>query len=403
MGVGSAVRSGGLSLILPYFVLYLRNVLGLSYLEIGLLSTVVGILPVTLLPIGGLLADRVGRRRVFLTAFAGEVAGIALVALFMGLRSLPGVIGLVIATGCAGTLAGPALSAYVADFSEGSERTRGFTAQRIGGNLGFTLGVLSGGSLIGLFGFAAVGFGGSALLALALVVLVVKLEPSPYELDRAALAPRTPTVQRSGIRTTLRLLAHDRVFLALCGSVALAQLTLGQWSPILPLYANTVLGVPYSIIGLALSLNGVLVVLAQAPTTRAALGHRHTTVLHIGILLYAAGFLVLALVALLPALVLTIFFVSVVILTMGENVTSIPYQTLPSNFAPPSDIGAYNGAFATIVGLGQLMAPVLGGIVLAATSDPVETWGILVAPVVPALLLSQLYVVPRIRASTNRA
>ncbi len=405
LGFGSAVRASGLSLILPYFVLYLRNVLGLSYVALGILSTLVGIIPLALVPAAGLLADRAGRRSLFLLGLVGEAAGIGLAAFSMQERSLVGVIASVVGATSAGTLAGPALSAYIADLATGSDRTRGFTTQRIGWNVGFTLGVLGGGALIGLVGFAEVGYGATLLLAGALAVLALRLDPSPYDLARSTSAggPGVPRPPPRRVHTTLSLLARDRVFLVMCASVALAQVAVAQWSPILPLYANTVLGIPYSWIGAALALNGLLVVVAQAPTTEAAIGHRHTTVLHLGILLYAAGFLVLAFVALLPALVLAIFFASVFVLTMGENVLSIPVQTLPSNFAPASDIAAYNGAFAAIIGIGQLVAPTIGGLVLAATANPALTWGILVLPIVPALLLSQLYVVPRIRASANRA
>jgi hypothetical protein len=170
-----------------------------------------------------------------------------------------------------------------------------------------------------------------------------------------------------------------------------------------PLYVNTVLHLPYAILGLGLALNGVLVVVAQAPTTRAALGHRHTTALYLGILLYVAGFLLLALVSVLPALLLAIFFAAVFVLTMGENVESIPATTLPSNLAPPTEVGAYNGAFFAISGLGQVLAPTLGGIVLALTASPLETWGLLCVPAIPALLLLRLYVVPRIGSEPNRA
>jgi MFS family permease len=402
MGFGSAVRASGLSLILPYFVLYLRNVLGLSYVSLGILSTLVGIVPLALVPAAGLLADRAGRRRLFLLGLLGEAAGIGLAAFSMQERSLLGVIASVVGATSAGTLAGPALSAYIADLATGADRTRGFTTQRIGWNIGFTLGVFGGGAMLGLFGFAGVGYGATLLLAGGLAVLALRLDPSPYDLARST-APGAPKPPPRRVGTTLSLLMHDRVFLAMCASVALAQVAVAQWSPILPLYANTVLGIPYAWIGAALALNGLLVVVAQAPTTEAAIGHRHTSVLHLGILLYAAGFLVLGFVALLPAIVLGIFFASVFVLTMGENVLSIPVQTLPSNFAPASDIAAYNGAFAAIIGVGQLLAPTIGGLVLATSVGPALTWGILVLPVVPALLLSQLYVVPRIRASTNRA
>jgi MFS family permease len=403
LGFGAVVRAAGMSLIAPYFVLYLRNVLGLGYAEIGLLSAVVGVAPLVVVSFAGLVVDRAGRRRVLLLALLAEALAILGSAASMEERSLVGVIGFVIAVGVAGSVAGPAISAYVADFAQGSERTTAFTWVRIGWNVGFSVGVLSGGSLIGLFGFPAVGFAAGLTLVGSTTLLVIALDPSEYDRARAAGVPRPTGARGSGLRDTFRLVGRDRVFLALCASVAVAELSVGQWSPILPLYANTVLGVPYALLGVALALNGVLVVVAQAPTTRLALGHRHTSVLVLGILLYVVGFLTLTLVALVPGLVLGIFFGAVIVLTMGENVMSIPTTTLPSNLAPASEIGAYNGAFFALVGVGQVLSAPVGGLVLAATSSPVLTWTILMVPSVPALLLLALYVRPRIDRTADRA
>jgi len=403
LGLGAVVRATGQSLILPYFVLYLRNVLDLGYAEIGLLTTLVGVTPLLVVSLAGMLADRSGRRPVLRVALLAEAFAVLGAAAAMQDHSLVGVVAFVVLVGTAGSFAGPAISAYVADFAEGSERTTAYTWVRIGWNVGFSVGVLSGGALIGLLGFAPVGFAAGATLLGSTALLVGMLGPSRYDLDRAAGRPRPTGSTAPGLRASFRLMARDRVFLAVCASVAIAQLSIGQWSPILPLYANTVLGVPYAILGVALALNGVLVVVAQAPTTHLAIGHRHTSVLALGILLYVAGFLLLATVALLPALVLAIFFGSVIVLTMGENVLSIPGTTLPSNLAPAAEIGAYNGAFFAITGVGQIVAPTVGGLVLAATASPAVTWGVLMLPAVPALLILGLYVRPRINRSADRA
>jgi MFS family permease len=403
LGLGAVVRATGQSLILPYFVLYLRNVLGLGYVEIGLLTTLVGVSPLLVVSFAGMLVDRAGRRPVLRVALFAEALSVLGAAASMQAHSLLGLIAFVIFVGVSGSIAGPAISAYVADFAEGSERTTAFTWVRIGWNVGFSIGVLTGGALIGLFGFAFVGYAAGSTLLASTGLLALVLDPSEYDRARAAGVPRTGGSTGTGLRATLRLMARDRVFLALCASVAIAQLSIAQWSPILPLYANTVLGIPYAIIGAALALNGVLVVFAQAPTTRLAIGHRHTSVLALGVLLYVAGFLLLATVALIPALVLTVFFAAVVVLTMGENVLSIPGTTLPSNLAPASDIGAYNGAFFAITGVGQIVAPALGGAVLAATSSPAITWTVLMVPAIPALLLIGVYVRPRIDRRADRA
>ncbi|HYA56938.1 MAG TPA: MFS transporter [Thermoplasmata archaeon] len=405
LGLGAIVRATGLSLILPFLVLYLRNVLALGYLEVGLLVALTGVPPLLIVPFAGLLTDRIGRRRIFLAALVGEAVAILGLAGAMHARSLLGVLGLATTVSVVGTIAGPAISAYVADFVQGSDRTMGYTWVRVGWNVGFTIGVFAGGALIGWFGFVPVALGAGGVLLGGTGFLAAFLDPSPYDLSRVkTLAGASAGPARTGsVRRTISVLSRDRPFLALCGAVALAELTVGQWGTIFPLYVNTVLGIPYSILGAGLALNGLVVVFGQAPMTRASLGTRHTTLFVVGLALYAGGFLLFGVVGQFALAVVPAFFVVVFILTLGENFGSIPSTTLPSNLAPPTEIGAYNGVFAAIVGTGYLLSTALGGAVIALTPSPMMVWGILVAPSVPAGAILTLYVAPRIRAGANRA
>ncbi|HTT72814.1 MAG TPA: MFS transporter [Thermoplasmata archaeon] len=405
LGVGAAVRATGISLILPFLALYLRNILGLGYVEIGVLVALLGILPIAIYPFGGAIADRLGRRWLFLGSLMLEAGSVIGTGAAMRAGLLAGVLGFALLVSLAGALGGPALSAYVADLTVGSDRTRGFTWLRIGWNLGFTVGAFSGGALIGFLGFSMVGFLAGAVLVGSTALLVGRLQASPYDRDRAAGRPRPSASTDPAVptRATWRTIAHDRVFLVVSLTFAVAYLSVNQWSTTFPLYANTVLGLPYAVVGIGLALNGVLVVVAQAPTTRAAIGHRHTTLLLVGALLYVGGFLLFGTAALVPGLVLVGFLAAVVVLTMGENVMSIPYSTLPSNLAPSGEIGAYNGAFFAISGIGLTLATTFGGLVLSLGLSPPVTWGILMLPALPALAIGYPWIARRVPAVPNRA
>jgi MFS family permease len=404
LGFGAVVRATGLSLVLPFLVLYLRNVLHVGYAEIGLLVAATGILPLLIVPFAGLLTDRAGRRRVFLLALTGEAAAILGLGRAMEAHTLLGVLLLASSVQIVGTIAGPAISAYVADFVHGSDRTMGYTWVRIGWNVGFTVGVFAGGALIGFVGFVTVAFAAGGVLLVSTGFLALFLAPSPYDLARAprsaGLAPSPP---RPSLRGSLTALARDRPFLGLCAAVAVAELTVGQWATIFPLYVNSVLGIPYAILGAGLALNGLVVVFGQAPMTHASLGRRHSTLFLGGLALYGAGFLLFGVVGQFGLFLVPMFFVVVLVLTLGENLGSIPSTTLPSNLAPPTDIGAYNGFFFAIIGVGQLLAPVLGGATLAASGSPLFVWSVLVAPTVPAGAILAFYVAPRLDPSANRA
>ena len=194
--VGTGVRVGGYSMVVSFFFLYLRNVYGLAYDEIGILVAITGILPLAILPSAGLLTDRVGRRRVFLVALLAEACALLLLSEAMQVRSLLGLLVFVTLLQTVGALGGPAVQAYVADLTQGSERTVAFTWVRVGGNLGFTVGVLSGGVLIGGIGFAAVTFFAGLLILTAVVILAILLEASPYERQRTPSGNGLPAPER---------------------------------------------------------------------------------------------------------------------------------------------------------------------------------------------------------------
>jgi len=408
LGFGAVVRATGVSLVLPFLILYLRNVLGIGYVEIGLLIALTGVIPLLVVPFAGVLVDRIGRRPVFLTSLAAEAASFLGLAYFLEARSLLGVLALATSVQIVGTIAAPAISAYVADFTRGSERTMGFTWTRIGWNIGFTVGVFAGGVLLGLVGFVEVALYAGLVLLGSTTLLALALDASPYDRARrsgasARAVEAAAATGRPSLRESARILVRDRPFLALCGAAALAQLTVAQWNTIFPLYVNSVLGIPYAILGAGLALNGLVVVFGQAPMTQASFGHRHTTLFVAGTAAYAVGFLVFGAVGQFAFFLIPSFFVVVFVLTIGENLTSIPSTTLPSNLAPPSDIGAYNGAFFAVSGIGTLLAPVLGGLAIAATASPLGVWTILVAPALPAAVILALFVTPRLAAEANRA
>jgi predicted MFS family arabinose efflux permease len=81
----------GAAMVYPYISLYLYNVLKIGYAEIGVLLLLVSIIPLAISPLGGLVADRAGRRRVFLLSLGGEAASVLLMGISMLTRSLPGV------------------------------------------------------------------------------------------------------------------------------------------------------------------------------------------------------------------------------------------------------------------------------------------------------------------------
>jgi MFS family permease len=394
LGVGVAIRMLGNALYNPFLALFLVNVLGISYLEVGGLIAGVG---VALLPfnfLGGLLTDRVGRRRLILLGLVGEAAATAGLAYAFAVRSLPEAVGAALAGGAITSVAAPAFSAYIADFAQGAERTRGFTFYRVGFNAGYSAGVTLGGLLIASIGFAGAVGVATIIIACGAAFLAFTLAPSPHDLRlrEGTSTPLQPSSLPSGkpargMLESLHLLARDRTALELLLAFALAALVVGQWGVTFPLYVHNVLDIPYSLLGIGLALNGLVVVFGQTATTERVIGRRHTTIAMLGVGFYLVAFLGLGTAGLFELFPVVVFFAAVVVLTVGENLITIPSATLPSNLAPAGEIGSYNGAFGMVGGAGFIVSVLLGGAVLGYTANPLTIWLLLLLPAIPAVVL----------------
>jgi MFS family permease len=394
LGIATAGRMLGNALYFPFLALFVQTVMGIGYVTIGVLIVATGIVQLPFNYAGGLLTDRIGRRRLILIGLAAECVTTLFLGYSFAARSLAGAIIAASIGGAILSAAGPAASAYVSDFAEGSERTRGFTFQRIGFNAGYSAGVTLGGLLIGVVGFAgSVGIAGIIIGGVA-VLAALLLDPSPWDVAHAALGRRpngqdsrgTPPNSR-GLGESLRILTRDRIALELSVAVVCASLVVGQWAVVFPLYVHNILGISYALLGIGLALNGLVVVFGQTATTESVIGWRHTTIANVGLLLYAIGFLGLGAAGWLGIVPVVVFFLSVVVLTVGENLVTIPHSTLPSNIAPAGEVGSYNGAFSTFGAAGFFFSVLLGTWVLAETANPLLIWVILVIPALPAMVL----------------
>jgi sugar phosphate permease len=151
-----------LSSVLPS----LRHELGLSDVQLGLLSSLFLWSYALGSPLAGMLADRVSRARIIFWSLATW----SLVTAFMGFASNFAVLaGLRIALGLAECLYVPAAIALLADHHSGATRGRAMSVHSIGLNLGVVVGGAFAGFAADAYGwrsgFWMLGFAGIALAA----------------------------------------------------------------------------------------------------------------------------------------------------------------------------------------------------------------------------------------------
>ena len=113
---GQAVTSAGSGAFLPYAAIYLTREFGASGAQAGAIWATAGMVGLIGSPLGGVLADRIGRRPVMLFSLALNGA---LFVLIGTLTSLLAVALIVPLWGIVGDLMGPAVSASIADMVDG--------------------------------------------------------------------------------------------------------------------------------------------------------------------------------------------------------------------------------------------------------------------------------------------
>lgn len=344
--VGSFVVSAGM-MVVPFLTLYLSVHLGLgpgfATLALGAhgLGQLIGAV------LGGMIADRYGRRYAML----GGLLAAAVLVTVLGRLTTPALILVnVVAFSVGVACYRPAANAMISDLLSPEDRPTGYSLNYAAGNLGFALASGLGGTLARR-DYAWL-FLADALASLAFVVIIglfVK-ETRP----RAEELPATPTSDTAAWGHVLR----NRAFLRFGAATFLIGLVFHQALSTLPLQMDA-RGLDVEHYGRVMSLNGVMIVLLQLPTT-ALLGRFNRAVtVGIGDALVALGFGATA-----WAVGSTGFAASVAVWTLGEIIHAAFKFSMVGDFAPAELRARYFGAFQGVHASATAIAPPLGGLIL---------------------------------------
>ena len=331
------------SFMITFLALFLVRERGFAPDAAGRVVALFGVGSLVAGPLGGTLADALGRRATMLLSFVlgsvtvgsiGFLHDPALLAAFAFLGALTG------------QLYVPAMNAAIADIVPFDDRARAWGLTYWVVNLGWTFGLAIGG-LLAARSFTAV------FLADAATTLVFA----------GIIARRVPETRPPGthVHSPLAGLARvfaDRHFVAFLLLHLLALVVFVQFQLAAPVDMSAH-GIGPGTFAALLSINGLGVVILQplAGPTLARLDPGR--LLAASALLIGAGFGVNALAGTLPPL--PVYLASVVLWTMGE-VTGFPAAaTVVANLAPPELRGRYQGAFSMAWGVAFTIAPVLGG------------------------------------------
>jgi MFS family permease len=307
---------------------------------------------------GGELADRLGRRPVMMLSFT--VTPVAMIVL--GLTQEPVlIVCAMFVLGFFTDLARPAISAAVVDLVPADRRTRAFGYIYWAVNLGAALAPIVAG-LLANFNYFLIFLGDAVTTALfGLIVLLKVPETQSTELAEAA---RMPT--RSRASQALR----DPMLLGFVLLSLLVAIVYSQSHVTLPLdmAAN---GLPPSDYGLAIAVNGALIVLITLRLTRAVERLPRYAVMAVATFTLGLGFGLTSLATTLPIYALT-----VVIWTLGEVIGASVAPTIVSEISPPALRALYQGVWGSSWGLAFFIGPVLGGLLFERAGSDVM-WAVM--------------------------
>lgn len=356
---GTLVNRAG-SFVLPFLALYLTQALRLSPSRAGLVIALYGAGGAVAGPLGGFLADRVGRRFTMLTALGLGGAGMIALSTAHRLEILaPGIFFLALVT----EMYRPSMQAAVVDLVDPSDLVRAFGLVYWVINVGFAIGLTLGGLVASRsFFWLFVGDGITTLIFAMLIWIGVpetRPEPGPHS------AVGSSAHERAGFLTPFRDLPFV-VFLTLSFSLALIFMQNATTFPL----DMTAHGVSKSVFGRILALNGLIIVLVQPFLGPFLARHDRSLTLAVGSALVGLGFGFNALASTVPMYVL-----GVVVWTLGEMGVLPVANAVVADLAPPSLRARYQGAYSFAFGLAVSAAPAIGMLVLDKLGSRVLWYG----------------------------
>jgi MFS family permease len=355
---GMLVNRAG-SFVVPFLAIYLTQARGFSAAQAGIVAALYGAGAAVASPLGGYLADHVGRRATLIGALT--LGGLGVIALGF-VHDIHAIAPACFVVAMVGESYRPAMQAAVADLVPPAERARAFGLVYWVINLGYSIGLTLGGALASA-SFLWLFFGdGLTSIAFAYLVWRAVPETRPGHHD-AAKRPRPPGL----VRGFLAPYRDGPFALFVLLSFALLLVFMQHFTTLpLDMAAHHM---SRAALGAVLALNGILIVLVQpfAAPRLTRLNRSHA--IAGGAALFGVGFGLNALARGAP-----LFALGVTVWTLGEMAVLPIANAVVADVALPEMRGRYQGAYGITFGLASFAAPLLGTFVLQHWG-PAALWG----------------------------
>ncbi|UXY28385.1 MDR family MFS transporter [Streptomyces sp. HUAS TT20] len=330
--------------VATYMALYLTLDRGYSASYAGLVASLHGLGGVVSSLGGGVMADRLGRRPTLLVAQSATAASVALLGFMTDPVAIAAVAFLV---GMASNASRPAVQAMMADIVRPEDRVRAFSLNYWAINLGFAVSSMAAG-FIAEVSYLAGFLIEAGMTAVCAVVVFVKLpESRPVR-----------TAKEARDEVSLGTVLRDGRYMAVVGLSFLVAVVFQQGSVGLPVAMGTA-GFSPADYGMAIAVNGILIVALQIPVTRFIEHRDPRRLLVVSSVLAGYGFGLTAF-----AGSVGVFALTVCVWTLAEIVNAPTQTSLVVRLSPVHGRGRYQGVYTLSWSVAALVAPLMSGVVI---------------------------------------
>ncbi|WP_282206094.1 MFS transporter [Kitasatospora fiedleri] len=372
----------GVGMFVPLSFLFFILTTDLTIAQVGLGTSIATVLSLPAAPVAGTIVDRWGPRT---SLIANNLLAAAGYLCYLLVDSLPSLVGSMLVVLCAERLYFASWPAFVADLAEGAELDRWYAFTTAGTNASVGIGGAAGGLLLGSGWSGAAVFIVAVNAATSVIAAFLLLAPrgtrttaAPTARPPAAATASDSPLQpdRTGWWDSWRTLFRDRVLLALMA--AQTAFAFGWLIPtvVLPVYLVEVDRLPAWLPSTALTVNAVVIVLAQSLVTARVVAYPRARVISWAAVLMLGSIALLAFGAAGrgPATVAVVY-TAVLLFTAGQILAGPATTAISATAAPPEARGRYLSLFNLTWALSAITGPLLVGTLIE--HHPAVFWTLL--------------------------
>lgn len=356
---GNALAAIGSGLTLPLLIVYLGQVRGLGTIVGGFVVAYIALVQLLLLPLAGILVDRLGPRPVLMGGLLVQGTGIALLTQVQS-PATAFAAATVISVGSAFSW-GPQ-AALLGRLTTPAERTRVFGIQFMILNLGIGIGGIVAATIVDVSQPATFQllYVLDALTYLLYVLVLATLRgvgvgPAPVEDGQAP---------EGGYREVLRDRRLRRIVVL---GLVLMTCGYGSLEVGLPTIITVVNGLSVSWVAIAFAVNTATIVLVQLFSLKVITGRSRSRLLAVVAGLWAVSWLLLGFSGTLPmTLTIVAICLSTAVFALGETLSAPIMPSLVNDLAPGHLRGRYNAVQSITWGVSGALGPAIAGVMLGA-------------------------------------